>query len=155
MEIAFLYKTKIGEITLSENGQAITGLHFGATNLVIEETTLLKNAAKQLDEYLAGSRRIFEIPLFFNGTTHQNLVWNALKNIPYGKTYSYKQIAETIGHPKSARAVGTANNKNPIPIFIPCHRVITTNGDLGGYKGGLKLKEFLLTLERKITEPGN
>lgn len=102
---------------------------------------------RQLDEYLAGSRRGFDIPLEAGGTPFQRLCWEALQRIPYGETRSYSQMAREIGRPAAVRAVGHANHDNPIGIIIPCHRVIGANGSLTGYAGGLDMKRALLELE--------
>jgi len=115
------------------------------------ETELLKEASRQLAEYLDGFRKTFDLPLNPQGTEFQKKVWNALCDIPYGEIRSYKQIAEAVGNPKASRAVGMANNRNPIMIFIPCHRVIGSNGSLVGYGGGLDMKEKLLSLEKVKT----
>lgn len=103
---------------------------------------------KELDEYFSGKRKYFDLPLSYTGTSFQKKVWESLKKIPYGETKTYKEIALEIEKPKSYRAVGLANNKNPLPIFLPCHRVIGTNGKLVGYAGGLELKKKLLKLEK-------
>ncbi len=105
----------------------------------------------QLEEYMAGTRTEFDLPLKPEGTEFQKKVWNALLLIPYGETKSYKGIAVLIDNPKGCRAVGMANNRNPIPIIIPCHRVIGANGSLIGYGGGLDIKVKLLELERSET----
>ncbi|MBU3160256.1 methylated-DNA--[protein]-cysteine S-methyltransferase [Clostridium frigoris] len=115
----------------------------------INETVLLKGANRQLQEYFSGKRKVFDLPLAPSGTEFQQKVWHALREIPYGKTNSYKDIAKNIGNIKAARAVGMANNKNPILIFIPCHRVIGSNGKLVGYAGGLDVKEKLLNIEKE------
>jgi len=112
------------------------------------ETPLIKEAALQVEQYLAGKRRDFSVPLAACGTEFQKAAWNALLTIPYGETRSYKNMAEQIGRPKAVRAVGMANNRNPISIIIPCHRVIGHNGALTGYGGGLPLKRYLLELEQ-------
>lgn len=104
---------------------------------------------KELDEYFSGKRKYFDLPLNYEGTIFQKKVWEKLKNIAYGETKTYKDIALEIGKPKSYRAVGLANNKNPLPIFLPCHRVIGSNGKLVGYAGGLELKKKLLKLEKE------
>ena len=106
-------------------------------------------AARQLREYFAGSRTDFDLPLSPQGTEFQRQVWRRLQEIPYGETISYGQLANQIGNPKASRAVGLANGSNPIPIVIPCHRVIGSNGKLTGYGGGLPIKEKLLALERR------
>jgi methylated-DNA-[protein]-cysteine S-methyltransferase len=114
---------------------------------VIEDHAKNQKAIQQLTEYFDGSRRIFDLPFDLVGTDFQKKVWLALSKIPFGKTVSYKQIAENIGNPKAVRAVGLANNRNPIPIIIPCHRVIGANGNLVGYGGGLEMKRRLLIHE--------
>jgi len=108
-------------------------------------------AVKQLDEYFAGERREFDLPLRLDGTEFQLLVLQELQQIPYGETLSYRDIAERIGRPKAMRAVGAANGRNPIPIIVPCHRVIGAGGDLTGFGGGLDTKEALLRLEAEQT----
>lgn len=153
MKNIFYYDTKIGRIGIEENGRAITKIYF--TNKDNEEeiingneTILLKEAIKQLNEYFDGKRSSFDLPMEPKGTEFQNKVWNALKEIPCGETRSYGEIARIIGNEKASRAVGMANNKNPIPIIVPCHRVIGANGKLVGYAGGLDIKEKLLDLEK-------
>ena len=113
------------------------------------ETPLLKKAARQLKEYFGGKRSEFDLPLAFDGTVFQKSVWAALLTIPYGETRSYGDIAKQIGNPKGFRAVGMANNQNPIAIICPCHRVIGSNGSLVGYAAGLEHKEYLLNLESR------
>ncbi|WP_264272955.1 methylated-DNA--[protein]-cysteine S-methyltransferase [Duffyella gerundensis] len=108
---------------------------------------LLLQAEQQLQEYFAGTRQRFDLPLDFAGTEFQRKVWAALVSIPFGETRSYKQIAEQIGHPSAMRAVGAANGRNPVSIIAPCHRVIGVNGKLTGFAGGLDIKAFLLSLE--------
>jgi methylated-DNA-[protein]-cysteine S-methyltransferase len=151
----FFYQTDIGEIGIAENGQAITNIYFQGESvpkdMVLNETNLIKEAAKQLNSYFAGELRTFELPLAPEGTEFMRSVWKALCEIPYGKTFSYKDIAQNIGNPKAVRAVGNANNRNPIPIIIPCHRVIGSNGKLVGYGGGLVIKKYLLDLEKGLS----
>lgn len=118
---------------------------------LLQTTELLSMATIQLDEYFQGKRTTFSLPFKLTGTLFQLAVWKELQNIPYGKTTSYKEIAQKINKPKAYRAVGMANNKNPLPIIIPCHRVIGSNGKLIGYAGGLKLKNYLLELEKSHT----
>lgn len=147
----FCYETVIGEITIIDNGEAIIELDFGNNlnkDIEIKETELIKKAKKQLDEYFNGERKKFNLPLELKGTEFQRKVWKALINIPYGRTKTYKEIAIEVGNEKACRAVGMANNKNPIAIIIPCHRVIGSNNKLVGYAGGLELKEKLLSLEK-------
>ena len=109
--------------------------------------SVLLETQKQLNEYFAGQRQIFDLPLDFEGTEFQQKVWQALLTIPFGETRSYKQIAEQIGNVKAVRAVGAANGKNPISIIAPCHRVVGANGKLVGFAGGLENKDVLLKLE--------
>lgn len=118
---------------------------------LLQTTELLSMATIQLDEYFQGKRTTFSLPFKLTGTPFQLAVWKELQNIPYGQTTSYKEIAQKINKPKAYRAVGMANNKNPLPIIIPCHRVIGSNGKLIGYAGGLKLKNYLLKLEKSHT----
>lgn len=112
-----------------------------------EETPLLRAAREELLAYFAGERRDFDLPLDPAGTDFQRAVWEALRAIPYGGTRTYGEIAAAVGRPKAVRAVGQANHVNPLPIFIPCHRVVGKNGALTGYAGGLDLKRALLALE--------
>lgn len=146
------YDTEVGKIKIEENGVAITKIEFMGQDIQEElgnETELLKETIKQLEEYFRGVRNDFDLPLEPNGTEFQRRVWKSLIEIPYGETRSYSEIAKAIGNEKACRAVGMANNKNPIPIIIPCHRVIGANGKLVGYAGGLDVKEKLLKLEKK------
>ena len=114
--------------------------------LTISDAVLAACAA-QLTDYFAGKRRHFELPLAARGTPFQQSVWDALADIPYGELRSYRDIARTIGNPAAVRAVGAANGRNPLPIVVPCHRVIGSNGTLTGFAGGLEVKRFLLELE--------
>lgn len=151
MENGFIYQTPLGTIVLTENGSAITRLLFSAElpkEVNCTETPLLKKAAQQLQEYFAGTRKRFDLPLEPQGTDFQQKVWQALQEIPYGGVCSYQDIARAIGNDNACRAVGGANNKNPIAIIIPCHRVIGADGRLVGYGGGLPLKRKLLELEK-------
>lgn len=112
------------------------------------DRTKLKETARQIGAYFAGRLKEFDLPLAPRGTPFQTSVWSALREIPYGETVSYGQIADRLGNPKAVRAVGLANGSNPIAIVIPCHRVIGSNGSLTGYGGGLPIKQALLSLER-------
>jgi methylated-DNA-[protein]-cysteine S-methyltransferase len=115
-----------------------------------ESATAFNEVREQLDEYFAGKRLVFRLPLDLEqGSPFQRRVWRALRDIPYGETVSYKEVAHSIGQPSATRAVGAANGMNPLPIVIPCHRVVASDGTLGGYGGGLELKRRLLTLESK------
>ncbi|HEX2485770.1 MAG TPA: methylated-DNA--[protein]-cysteine S-methyltransferase [Myxococcota bacterium] len=110
-------------------------------------------AIAQVLEYLAGKRRAFELPLDLRGTPFQLSVWEALLAVPYGETRTYAEVARRIGHPAAVRAVGAANGANPVPLVVPCHRVVASGGGLGGYGGGLPLKRRLLALERAAPAP--
>lgn len=151
--LAFI-DTKIGKLAIEENGRAITDVYIvneeieKDDSILLKETDLLKEASKQIKEYFEGNRQNFDLLLEPKGTEFQQKVWNALKEIHYGETKSYGEIAKMIGNEKAARAVGTANNKNPIMIIIPCHRVIGANGKLVGYSEGVDIKETLLNLEK-------
>ena len=108
---------------------------------------LAEKAVAQLREYFAGKRRRFDVPLHLDGTTFQQRAWAAMRKIPFGSTISYAQQAKQIGNPRATRAVGTANGANPVPIIVPCHRVVASDGSLGGYALGLAMKRRLLALE--------
>lgn len=136
----------VGNLTLTEENGKITGLHFGGS-AANDASPILDEAETQLHEYFAGTRQSFDLPLAPAGTPFQRAVWDALCAIPYGETRTYAQIAAAVGNPKVCRAVGMANNRNPIAILIPCHRVIGANGSLTGYAGGLEVKKALLALE--------
>ena len=149
---------EIGELAIcEENGKIVLvnvvktkeDIEEMAKNSIQKETSLIKNTKQQLDEYFAGKRKKFDIPIKFNGTDFQVKVWEELLKIPYGETCSYLDIAKRIGNPKASRAVGMANNKNKIIIIVPCHRVIGSNKKLVGYACGLDVKEKLLELERE------
>ncbi|KMT21027.1 methylated-DNA--[protein]-cysteine S-methyltransferase [Clostridium cylindrosporum] len=150
MKNAFYYETKIGKLGIVENGVGITHIYFGEVipkDINLVETPLLKKASEQLKEYFDGKRKTFDLPLIPQGTDFQQSVWRSLQEIPYGKTCTYKEVAICVGNEKASRAVGMANNRNPIPIFIPCHRVIGASGKLVGYAGGIGIKEKLLEIE--------
>ena len=147
----YYYKyTKIGYLTIVEENSAITNIFFGKKFPEGNQkpSSVILKAFNEIEEFLDGTRRNFSIKLNPKGTSFQKQVWNALMQIPYGQTRSYKEIAVTIKNSNASRAVGMANNKNPIPIIIPCHRVIGTDGKLVGYAGGLKIKETLLGIEQ-------
>jgi len=151
----FCYMTSIGEIIIGEKDSKITHILFEGNaapeGYVQKETPALSEANRQLQEYFAGQRKEFDLELNPSGTEFMRNVWASLQKIPYGETRSYKDIAVSIGKDKAFRAVGLANNRNPISIIIPCHRVIGANGALIGYGGGLDIKTFLLDLERSNT----
>ena len=151
METIFFYDTPVGKLCIGEENGCITHVTWSKIpqEYVLEETELIIECKNQLEEYFAGKRKNFYLPLAPKGTEFQQKVWKALTEIPYGKTRTYGEIAAVIGNPKAARAVGMANNKNPIGIIVPCHRVVGANGKLVGYAGGMEKKEFLLELEKK------
>lgn len=148
----YSYKTKLGEIGIGEEGGYITNIYLSKESFPKEfdlyESPVIKEAAKQLAEYLAGKRKIFDLPIKMQGTEFMIKVWKALQTIPYGEVTTYKDIAERVGCPKGFRAVGMANNKNKLPILVPCHRIIGSDGSLTGFAYGLEMKEKLLQLER-------
>lgn len=145
----FVYQTPMGRVTIGADGQAITGFSFGPAQFAGQQraTALTNRASNEVLEYLAGKRRTFSVPVRTDGTAFQRQVWAELSRIPYGETRSYAQVAAAIGNPKALQAVGQACNRNPVPLFVPCHRVISANGDLGGYAFGPHIKRFLLDLE--------
>lgn len=144
----YTFLSDIGDITVISDEHYIKAVHFGKSEYENNLTPLISEAVNQLREYFKGKRKIFTVPLKPDGTDFQQMVWKALIDIPYGQTISYGEIAEKIGKPGGARAVGNANNKNPIAIMIPCHRVIGANGSLTGYAAGLNIKKQLLNLEK-------
>lgn len=154
MKNVFVYQTKLGLVAIQDDGNHITNLDVVSEGEFtgLNESLLARKAAQQLYEYLDGKRSTFDLPLNPQGTEFQKSVWKALLDIPYGETRSYRQVAEAVGNPKACRAVGMANNRNPIMIFIPCHRVVGSDGSLVGYGGGLDMKKQLLDLEKVITE---
>lgn len=144
--------TPLGRLVLVEKDGAVSQLqiaaHIDPPGIPEGDSPLIAEAARQLEEYFCGKRKEFDLPLRPDGTPFQRRVWDALCTIPYGETWSYRQLAGAVGNPKACRAVGGANGKNPIAIIIPCHRVIAADGTLGGYSGGLSIKTALLDLER-------
>lgn len=156
----------MGKLTIAATASGIVAIGFGtkdfnslATKLKLTlsntSTPLLENCVKQLEEYFAGKRRSFSLPMHLVGTEFQQKVWHALMSIPYGETISYKEESQRVGNEKAIRAVAQANGANPLPIVIPCHRVINANGNLGGYSSGVDKKQFLLNLERTVSQEIN
>lgn len=148
------HPSPLGPLHLVATDAALMGVHFGEHRHAPEleapssdRHPVLEQAARELDEYFAGRRRVFTVPLLAHGTPFQERVWQALRRIPYGARCSYGDVARAIGNPKSVRAVGLANGRNPIGIIVPCHRVIGADGSLTGYGGGLAAKEWLLRHE--------
>jgi methylated-DNA-[protein]-cysteine S-methyltransferase len=143
--------TELGAMYAVEENGAITEVRLPGESEPAGErvvTPLLKKTAAQITEYLAGKRKEFAVPLALNGTEFASKVWKEMSAIPYGEVRTYGELAKAIGRPGAARAVGQACNRNPIPIIVPCHRVVGTGGKLTGYAGGLTLKKRLLELEK-------
>lgn len=132
-----LFDQQVGEDLESDGDEAEADDH-----------PVLAAATAQLAEYFAGRRQEFDIPLDLTGTEFQRAAWSALASVPFGETRSYRQQAEAIGRPKAVRAIGAANGRNPVPIVLPCHRIVGSDGSLTGYGGGLPIKEFLLSHEQ-------
>ena len=144
----------IGQLTLAADGDGLRRIDFPPPHQAPPgddwregSSAVLEEARRQLCEYFDGSRRNFDLPLAPRGTDFQRAVWTTLGGIPYGATWSYRDLAQRIGRPSATRAVGAANGRNPLPIVLPCHRVIGANGALTGFAGGLPTKQFLLRLE--------
>jgi methylated-DNA-[protein]-cysteine S-methyltransferase len=159
------YDSPIGHVLLVGSDRGLRDLLFDYDRKLLanarlnpemtESDSVLAEVRSQLDEYFAGNRRAFTVPLDLRGTDFQLRCWNALLKIPYGETRSYADQARAIGSPRGFRAVGMANHDNPIAIIVPCHRVITSDHKLGGYGGGLEVKEKLLTLEGAVWRKPN
>lgn len=143
-----LLNTPIGWLNIVADDSAVIAIEFDADPEAVQEpNSVSTNCCQQLDAYFDGRLKDFDVPLKMHGTDFQRQVWQALNHVPYGETCSYADIANKIGNPKAVRAVGAANGKNPIPIIVPCHRVIGSSGKLTGYAGGLDLKVWLLEHE--------
>lgn len=134
------------------DGDGLCALRFAAAGEEMDAAPVLMQAERELEEYFAGRRTAFSVPLSMHGTPFQMEVWAALRTIPYGETRSYASLAAQIGRPRACRAVGMANHVNPLPIFVPCHRVVGADGRLTGYAGGLDVKKYLLKLEGAYVE---
>lgn len=151
--ISTIYESPIGKLTLASNGEALTQVEFESNRYPLPvhpvgNDKVLDKARRELDAYFAGKLKVFTVPVAPQGTAFQRKAWAALQKIPYGMTRSYGQQAKAIGSPSASRAVGAANGRNPIPVIIPCHRVIGSNGSLTGFGGGMERKQFLLDLEQ-------
>jgi len=158
----------VGLLILKSEGEELTGIYMSGSyldapsqvpaelhNWVLDPGAQpLRETARQLEEYFKGARREFDLPLRFEGTDFQRRAWRNLLEIPYGKTRSYGEQAQRIGNPKASRAVGLANGRNPIPIVVPCHRVIGADGSLTGFGGGLARKRWLLAHEKRSGSGG-
>lgn len=147
MKTALECQSPLGPLSLFEEDGALVSLDFAPLAGAAQGSALLQRACAQLAEYFAGVRKAFDLPLCPLGTPFQQAAWAQLRQIPYGQTWSYAKQAAAMGRPTATRAVGGANGKNPLPILIPCHRVIAADGSLGGYSSGLKIKRALLALE--------
>jgi len=149
--------TPIGRLRLVSDGVHLVEIEFadgaGDTPAVRQSRDAVLDAcARQLGEYFTGKRRTFDLPLAPRGTPFQQSVWRALEQIPFGETRSYRDIAVAVGRPAAVRAVGSANGRNPLPVVVPCHRVVGSDGSLTGYAGGLEIKRRLLNLEGSLQE---
>ena len=149
------FASPVGTLQIFGTDAALTGVFMEnhrhqslGTRDAVRDSKPLCEARRQLEEYFAGARRTFSIPLDADGTEFQQCVWQALRGIPYGMAVSFGELARRIGNPRAVRAVGLANGRNPLSIIVPCHRVIGADGSLTGYGGGLERKRFLLTLEK-------
>jgi methylated-DNA-[protein]-cysteine S-methyltransferase len=144
----------VGRLTLTMRAERVTGIHFDNARELADaaswtrDDARLRDARSELDAYFRGERRSFELPLALHGTPFQLRVWEALREIPFGTTVSYGEIARAIRRPDAVRAVGAANGRNPVVIVVPCHRVIGADGSLTGFGGGLERKQWLLDHER-------
>lgn len=143
-----VFEFPVGRLLLACRDEKLTRIDRTDEPCMDSDNALLLRARMELDEYFAGRRKEFDLPLAAEGTAFQQKVWAALCTIPYGETRTYGELAAQIGRPKACRAVGGANHKNPLSIVVPCHRVVGADGSLTGYGGGLPMKEFLLKLER-------
>ena len=154
--------TPIGVLTLAADDEGLRRIDFppprpppAGGDWREGDSDVLREARRQLEQYFAGERRDFDLPLSPRGTEFQREVWLTLARIPYGETWSYRDLAQRIGRPSATRAVGAANGRNPLPIVLPCHRVIGADGSLTGFGGGLPTKAFLLRLEGAMQAPGD
>lgn len=154
----FSFETPVGWLTVSDDGRAVKSLVFGKTAVTELPSELAMTASRQIEEYFSGRRKQFSVPVDPNGTEFQKKVLNAVMQIPFGSVRSYKDIAAAVGSERSFRAVGTALHFNPIPLLIPCHRVIRSDGTIGGYAGETGntpvtgIKHFLLEMEEKYKD---
>lgn len=158
MNIVYTYlASPLGNITLLATPHGVSGIRFEShaipalpRNHYQPQNAILRQCSDQLREYFAGIRQQFTLPIAVHGTPFQQQVWQTLTTIPYGQTWHYQQLATAINQPKACRAVGAANGKNPLSIIVPCHRVITKSGQIGGYAGGVAIKQQLLALEQRF-----
>lgn len=149
--LSVYYQSPLGKLRIESDGECLTAIQFttdeDSTSSQQVEAAIFSQVTNQLDEYFEGSRTNFDLPLAPEGTDFQRQVWEQLLKIPYGQTINYGELAQRLGDANKVRAVGTANGKNPIPIIIPCHRVIGANNNLVGYRGGIDRKKKLLKHE--------
>src|SRR5256885_15392195 len=149
--VAVIIDSPVGPLTLEATHDGLTRIEFGAGETSVQAgLPVLQQAIRQLEEFFAGKRKTFDVPLALRGTPFQLEVWSSLLRIPYGATRTYAEIAKSIGRPAATRAVGAANGANPIPIIVPCHRVIGSNGSLTGFGGGIDVKRWLLDFEKNL-----
>lgn len=152
MKCKYFYRFGLGHLYIVEESGSIVGIHFSKCfdNVELKETPLIKKTFEEIEEYMTGKRQKFDVPFkITGGTEFMNRVWNEVAQIPYGEVITYKELATRCGNDKASRIIGSSLNRNPLPLLIPCHRVIGTNGSLVGYKGGLKLKEKILKIEKE------
>lgn len=150
------YDSPVGQLLIATTAHGLYGIEFPKSRHPLKRSSewihahqpLFDEVSRQLELYFSGQLQKFDLPLDLRGTDFQTSVWKTLATIPYGETWTYAQLANAISNPKAMRAVGNANGKNPIPIILPCHRVIGSNGALTGFSGGLETKHYLLTLEK-------
>ena len=151
--------SSLGNVLLVANGDALCGVYFDDQKYLPpidpawqedDRSEVLRAARRELDQYFAGSRKVFDLPLAPNGTSFQRAVWNAIAQVPWGETLTYAELASRAGHQGSARAAGAATGRNPLSIIVPCHRIVGSDGSLTGYAGGLDRKQKLLALERPL-----
>lgn len=154
-----IVESPLGRILIAGSGHGIRTVSFldGTAPVHISSDWMLspesfRNAEEQLTAYFRGALREFDVELDLEGTEFQIEVWNELRRVPYGRTSSYTEIAAAIGRPKAVRAVGAANGANPVPVFIPCHRILGSDGRLTGYRGGIDIKRRLIELEQRAAE---
>lgn len=147
MEKSFCFESEFTTLTVTTDGLAVTRIEFGSETTRSPNSDFERRVNDELREYFAGERKDFTIPIVIRGSKFNRSVWECVASIPYGQTKTYGEIARQLDNPGAARAVGTANGRNPIPIVIPCHRVVAAGGRLGGFGGGLPLKRKLLDLE--------
>jgi methylated-DNA-[protein]-cysteine S-methyltransferase len=147
---SLVLSSPLGPLTLTSDGSGITGVDFGKhPKTTASGDKILEKCRKELQEYFSGKRSQFSVELLPEGTEFQKKIWKEMQKIPYGKTISYKLLAKRAGKPKAIRAAASACSKNPIVLLIPCHRIIASNGGLGGYSGGTSKKQWLLKHEQE------